>query len=496
MFTVGLIFLVLFPICSGLICALFKRPRTILISSFISVLIVTIVAFYLSLSIFTDQTPAMAKNSWLFLDKLSAFHLPIMTLIFLMSSFFAVGFYEIEISHYKLGVKQIRQHAMLWGGALSAMILVLLSNNLGIMWVGIEATTLLTGFLISLRTTKQSLEAMWKYIIICSVGVGFAFIGTLFTAASIKHLNLAFHDSMMWCVLKDLSSTMNPTFMKAGFLFILVGYGTKVGLAPMHNWLPDAHSQAPSPVSAMFSGFMLNAAMYCIMRYIPLIEGATQGQGWGLELLRIFGLVSIVISAGFIVFQNNVKRLLAYHSVEHLGIIAVGLGLGGAGTFAALYHTFNHSISKAFAFFAAGRLGQVYDTYEIEKIQGAAHVAPIWGTAIFCSILSLIGMAPFAIFMSKLQLLKAMIDQGSYYSLGIFIFGSATVFVSALQHAITMTWGNIDKEEATKIHSKSRAWEYLLVVFCIILLVVAGLYLPDCVIKGINEAAKTIGGGF
>jgi hydrogenase-4 component F len=192
---------------------------------------------------------------------------------------------------------------------------------------------------------------MWKYLLICSVGVGLAFMGTLVVAASATSLNVSAFDALLWTTLRDNASSLDPKALQLGFIFIVVGYGTKAGLAPMHNWLPDAHSQAPGPVSALFSGFMLNAALYCVMRYIPLVEGACGNSRWGLDLLVGFGLLSILVAAAFILFQRDVKRLLAYHSVEHMGIITLGLGLGGLGTFAALFHTLNHSLCKTGAFF-------------------------------------------------------------------------------------------------------------------------------------------------
>ena len=276
--------------------------------------------------------------SWLYLDALSSFNLAVMIAVYVMSSAYAFVYFKEERRASHLSLRQARQFAGLWCGAFSSMTLALISNNLGIMWVGIEATTLLTAFLICIHSTRQSLEAMWKYLLICSVGVAFAFLGTLLAAASSRTVpGLDMHQALLWTRLRDHATMLNPALIKAAFIFLVVGYGTKAGLAPMHNWLPDAHSQAPSPVSALFSGFMLNAALYCIMRYLPIVETATGHRGWATTLLAFLGVFSIGIGAAFIVFQHDVKRLLAYCSVEHIGIIALGLGLGGFGVFAALF---------------------------------------------------------------------------------------------------------------------------------------------------------------
>ena len=259
------------------------------------------------------------------------------------------------------------------------MILVLVSNNLGIMWVGIEATTLLTAFLICIPVSPTSLEAMWKYLIMCSVGVAFAFIGTLLVGAAAAPAQLPPSETLLWTRLQACAGLLDPRLLKAGFLFLMVGYGTKAGLAPMHNWLPDAHSQAPAPVSAVFSGILLNAALYCILRYVPILEAATGHSGWSREILTLFGLVSILVASAFILFQHDAKRMLAYSSVEHLGIITLGMGIGGLGTLAALFHMLNHSLTKTVAFFTAGRLGQLYGSNDMTRMTGALRIIPALG---------------------------------------------------------------------------------------------------------------------
>src|SRR5262249_22530031 len=269
-----------------------------------------------------------------------------------------------------------RRFGALWLGAEAAMLLVLISDNLGVMWVGMEATTLLTAFLISLHPSGLSLEAMWKYLIICSIGIAFAFMGTLLAAAAIRSGSAA-AEALFWTRFAAADTTLDPTLMKFAFLFVLVGYGTKAGLAPIHSWLPDAHSQAPAPVSAMFSGFLLNTALYCIMRFVPPAQHAL-GSGFASGLLVGFGMLSIMVAAGCIGFHRAAKRLLAYHSVEHMGIIALGYGLGPLGAFAALFHTLNHSVCKSLAFFAIGRLGQRFGSHDMHRIAGGLRADRLW----------------------------------------------------------------------------------------------------------------------
>src|SRR5712692_5336242 len=382
-----------------------------------------------------------AADEWFYIDAFSAFHIAVLALVFLLSSAFAGVYFTSEADDGAFTLAIARRFGALWLGSLAAMMLVLASNNIGIMWVGMEATTLLSAFLISLHPSRLSLEAMWKYLIICSVGIAFAFIGTIFAAASIQSAGGVPADALFWIKLSSADVKLDPTLMRFAFIFILVGYGTKTGLAPIHSWLPDAHSQAPTPVSAMFSGFLLNTALYCIMRFVPPTRHAL-GADFADGLLIFFGTLSILVAAGFIVFQSDAKRLLAYHSVEHLGIITLGFGLGPLGTFAALFHTLNHSVCKSLAFFAVGRLGQEFGSHEMHVLSGALRADRLWGIALLGSVLALIGVAPFSVFMSEYQLLRAAAGAGKWLVLVLFLAASSVVFLSALRHLIDMAYGD------------------------------------------------------
>jgi hydrogenase-4 component F len=269
-----------------------------------------------------------------------------------------------------------------------------------------------------------------------------------------------------------------------------VGYGTKAGLAPMHTWLPDAHSQAPAPVSAIFSGVMLNTALYCLMRYIPVVEAATGAQGYCLQLLSLFGLVSMLVAAAFILFQRDVKRLLAYSSVEHLGIITVALSLGGLGTVAAMFHTLNHSLCKPLTFFCAGRLGQMYGTHDMRQMPGALRHSPLWGTGLLLGLLALIGVVPFAIFMSELQMVKAAADYQAIAVLVTFLLAAGVVFIGAFGHATSMAWGS---PPAAAQRQPARLLDALLVIVPLALLLLLGLWMPPPLLDVFEQAAAVIG---
>jgi len=432
---------------------------------------------------------ATGPAGWFFIDALSAFHLGLLFLVSAMSALFAWVYFVAEIRENQLTLRQARLFSCLFSEAVATMVLTLISNNLGIMWVGIEATTLVTAFLIYIHPSRKSLEAMWKYILLCSVGVAFAFMGTLLTAASAQGLPVPSHEAMLWTTLRDNARLLNPALLKTAFIFILVGYGTKAGLAPLHNWLPDAHSQAPSPVSALFSGFMLNAALYCIMRFLPITAIALGGPEWTSGLLKIFGLVSVCVAAAFIIFQHDLKRMLAFCSVEHMGIIALGLGLGGWGVFAALFHALNHSVAKSLSFFSAGRLGQIYGTHDMRNIRSSLAIQPTWAMGLFVSLLSLIGIAPFALFMSEFLIVKTAVQKGAFYSLTIFLLGAGVIFIGMLGRAIPLFFG---RPEAHQRPVTAGKLEFLLVSVPLVALLLLGITMPPFLKEALLQASNVL----
>jgi hydrogenase-4 component F len=471
----------------AIVCLLLRRPRQILAAS----VLISAVELGLAVVLWTSVLgggPATAAEEWFYVDLFSAFHLVVLTLVFLLCSVFAGVFFANEAGGHAFGRPVARRFGALWLGSLAAMALVLVSNNIGIMWVGMEATTLLSAFLISLYPTRLSLEAMWKYLLICSVGIAFAFIGTIFAAASIQSGGVQ-TEALFWTRLAAPDAHLDPTLIKFAFLFILVGYGTKAGLAPIHSWLPDAHSQAPAPVSAMFSGFLLNAALYCIMRFVPAVRNAVGG-GFADGLLVFFGASSILVAAGFIVFQRDAKRFLAYSSVEHIGIISLGFGLGPLGIFAALFHMLNHSMAKSLAFFAVGRLGQQFGSHDMAILSGALRHDRLWGMALLGSILALIGAAPLAIFMSEYQLLRAAAGAQAWVVLALFLAAGSVVFISALRHVIDMGFG--DPKFAAASH-RAGLQSLVVVVPALAILLFLGLWLPAWLSEAIVRAAAVIG---
>ena len=485
----SLIAMLLLPVAGAVLSLVLNRPRDVLASIVAVALIELVLAVDLWVGVLTGSGFVTGADEWFYVDAFSAFHIVVLTLVFALSSAFAAIYFTSEIAEHRFGRAVARRFGALWLGAEAAMLLVLMSHNLGVMWVGMEATTLLTAFLISLHPTSLSLEAMWKYLIICSIGIAFAFMGTLLAAASIRSNNAA-ASALFWTHIAAPDTRLDPTLMKFAFVFALVGYGTKAGLAPIHSWLPDAHSQAPAPVSAMFSGFLLNTALYCIMRFVPPAQHAL-GADFANGLLIGFGVLSILVAAGFIVFQRDAKRLLAYHSVEHMGIIALGYGLGPLGAIAALFHTLNHSVCKSLAFFAVGRLGQRFGSHDMHRIAGALRADRVWGVALLVSLLALIGVAPFSIFMSEYQLLRAAVGAGAWLALVLFLAASGVVFVAALRHLIDMAYGPAG--DGAMLPHDGRLGVPIVAVAAGLLLLL-GLWMPLPLLDALGRAAAVVGG--
>lgn len=410
-------------------------------------------------------------------DSFSVWHLVLLTTaVFLPSTLYAYRYFEKGAS---IDLSYAKRFGLLWLGALAAMSLALVTGNIGIMWVAIEASTLFTAFLIFRNGNAASVEAMWKYIMMCSVGVALAFIGTLLMAAAGQQAGLEGGENLLIHKIYEVRALLKPNLALTAFIFILIGYGTKAGLAPMHNWLPDAHSQAPGPVSAMFSGFLLNTALYCILRFLPIVADEQVAGVKAQVLLMVFAILSIVIASIFIFFQKDAKRMLAYCSVEHMGIIAFAYSLGPIGAAAGLFHTLNHSLAKTASFFSAASLGKKLHTNALSAFTGALRQYPLYALGFAGSMLALIGVAPFSIFISEFMLVSAAAEASQYLALGLFLAATSVVFLVMLKHSIAIVWGKSQAVETQhRITLKSAGIESLIILLPLLILAVLGIWKP------------------
>jgi hydrogenase-4 component F len=370
------------------------------------------------------------------------------------------------------------------------MLLALATDELGLMWVAVEGTTLASVFLVSLERTRASLEASYKYLLICSVGIAIAFLGTVLVYfADVQQFGGEPY-ALRWTTLVRLAPALPARVVELAFVFLLVGYGTKAGLAPMHTWLPDAHSEAPAPVSALMSGVLLSVGLYAILRFKPVVDVAA-GPGFARRLLLALGLLSLGVAAAFLWASRNYKRMLAYSSVEHLGLVCLGLGFGGPwGTIGAVLHIANHALAKSVLFLLAGRIRQAYHSTEIAAVRGLARAMPVTGRSFLLTLLALLGLPPFGLFVSEVLILGAGIQAG-YTGLTALALGLLVIaFAGLLRAAHRMLY----TASETSVPAEPTGWAAVLPVgVALALLVVSGLAWPPALVAALERVRAVVG---
>ena len=468
------------PLVTAFLVFFTRTRRQMEFISTAGILALFAVACYLVYDVITNGN--IQYSIW-YMDSLSAYMLFIITFIGLMAAIYSIPYIGHEVKEKELTVDRAKYYYVLFHIFMFTMLMVVISNNLGIMWVAIEATTLVSAFLVGFNENDTAVEAAWKYLIICSVGITLALFGTILAYASSISLLGESSDALNWTTLMASAAHLDPTLLKISFILIMVGYGTKVGLAPMHTWLPDAHSQAPTPVSALLSGVLLNCAMYGILRYHMIVSVTVPG--FSSTLLLIFGLVSMAVAAAFIIVARDFKRLLAYSSIEHMGIIAFGFGIGGfLGVFGALLQMLNHALTKCLMFFGAGNLLQKFKTREISQIRGVSSLMPITAVLFIAGAMAITGSPPFSIFLSEVTILTGGLSAANYLAVGIYIFLLAVIFAAFMYHVSKMMFGEptegVPKGELE--HSRFLPMGILLVVI-LVMGVVIPTQLHDLLVK-------------
>jgi len=377
--------------------------------------------------------PMSALGGVLRADALSAFMVIVIGVIATLSTWQGVRYLGAEIAAGRCTRRHAALYSVLVQAFVATMLLAVLAANLGVLWVAIEATTVVTTFLVGHRRTRSSLEASWKYIVICSVGIAIAFLGTVLVYLASLHVGHGPHP-LDWTSLVAQSHQLNPGVMRLAFALIVIGYGTKVGLVPMHSWLPDAHSQAPAPVSALMSGVLLTVAFYAIMRFKVIADGAL-GPTFPRTLLVIVGLLSLLVAASLLLTQRDYKRMLAYHSVEHMGLIALGAAAGSPLAIAAvLLHILGHGLAKGVLFLASGEILLTEGTSEIERVPALLSRRPVLGGIFGFGLFALLGFPPFSLFVSELNMLRAEFQVGLGWAAAVSLVCMAVIFAAVMSH--------------------------------------------------------------
>ena len=369
------------------------------------------------------------------------------------------------------------------------MIVSVITNNLILMWVAIEATTLSSAFLVGTYKQKTSLEAAWKYIIICSVGVAFGLYGTLLTFANANGVLADPSQAIFWSAVNQQATGLNPMLMYIAFAFVLIGFGTKCGLFPMHTWLSDAHSEAPSPVSAILSAVLLNCAMLVVLRYYTLVSKAV-GAEFPQTLMLIFGLLSVLVAALFIIVQFDIKRMLAYSSIENMGLISFAFGLGGPiGVFAGLLHTINHSLAKTLLFCASGNILLKYKTRDMNQVRGLWRVAPVSAVLFAGGALALGGIPPFNVFVSEFSVVVAGITAGKTWLVILCLILLTIVLAGlALMLLKTVLGKQPDNVEAGEVSKVSLAAMAIL----LLLMFIMGIHIAEPILQLLKSAVGIV----
>lgn len=464
---------------AALLTLLMKNLRAIELISVSAAAAVFIAALKIALG--ASAPRASNPDGFFSIDALGAIIALTIAVVGLAAAVYSVFYLRVEMAKGIIGFHRVRQYFILFNLFLLAMLFAVMVNNPILMWIAIESTTLSTVFLISFYDKPTALEAAWKYLIINSTGLLLGFFGTLLYFTPLGEA--AGQGLTGWETLAAHAAHLDPMIAKIAFVFVLIGYGTKVGLAPMHTWLPDAHSKAPAPISALLSGVLLNIALYAVLRFKLLTDAVTGGAFTG-KLLLAFGLFSIIISALIMLTLQNYKRLLAYSSIENMGIAALGFGVGGAGVFAAILHIIYHALVKPALFFLAGNIFLKYSSTKISRISGVISALPITAVLFLAGFLAVTGTPPFGIFFTKIYVLFACMTM---YPLAGFIAiaAFALLFIDFLKQAMAMIFGEKPAEMPMGEISPP-LWAIPLALLATVLLL--SFYLPEFLLELITQA--------
>ena len=430
--------------------------------------------------------PMLLWHEQFFIDPFNVFLVALTAFVGFTTALFSRPYMRIEEHKGRITPRRLRLYHSMYQLFMAAMLLALLTNNMGLLWVAMEAATLSTVLLVSLYRTRASLEAAWKYFILCGVGIAQALFGTILLYFAAEGLlggeGMA---ALLWTRLDAVKGQLEPTVLALAFVFLLVGYGTKVGLAPLHNWLPDAHAEGPTPVSAVLSGLLLNVALYAVIRCKVLVEGSIRYLPG--RMLMGFGLLSAILAAFFLWRQRDIKRLFAYSSIEHMGIVTFAFGMGGpVANFAALLHMTVHSLTKSAIFFAAGHASQTAGTQRIDGIRGLLVMSPTIGWGLMLGALAILGLPPFGVFASEFLILTtAMRDHP--WATPILLAALGVAFAAIFGRVQPMVFGETEGRPLS--HSPA-----LLPVFAhLAIVLMLGVYMPPALAEWYRLAARLIG---
>jgi hydrogenase-4 component F len=441
----------------------------------------------MALNVF-EHGPQMSSGKLFYIDAFNVYLVALTAFVGFTTSIFSGRYMRHEVERGRLTDARMRLYHSMYQGFLFAMLLALSTNNLGVLWVAMEAATLTTVLLVSLYRTPESIEAAWKYFVLCGVGIAQALFGTVLVYfAAEQKLGAGREDTLLWTVLHGAAASLDPTVLSLAFVFLLVGYGTKVGLVPLHNWLPDAHSEGPTPMSAILSGLLLNVALYALVRLKMLVDASLQTQLAGF-LMMGFGLLSFMVAGLFLHRQHDIKRMFSYSSIEHMGLMTYAFGLGGPlATFGALLHMTVHSLTKSAIFITVGHASQLAGTQRIDRIRGLIRTQPAIGWGLLVGTVAIAGFPPFGVFTSEFLLLTATMKSWPWLAVPLLV-GFGVAFAGLFRHLQPMVYGEPPAGQQP-VHANM-----LPVMVHLVLVLWLGLSIPGFLARWFEQATLLISG--
>jgi hydrogenase-4 component F len=476
-----------FPLLGGVILALTGNRRNAPEINALFSFLTFFAAAVLTARIVAEGPIMVGGEGYFFIDSFNVFLVTLTAFVGFTTALFSRPYMRIEQEHGRLNIKRLRLYHASYQMFIGAMLLALTTNNMGILWVSMEAATLATVLLVSLYRTPASLEAAWKYFILCGVGIAQALFGTILLYFAAEKVLGAGGTALLWTHLNDVKEHLEPTVLQLAFVFLLVGYGTKVGLAPLHNWLPDAHAEGPTPISAVLSGLLLNVALYAVMRCKVLVDGAL-GTNLAGGLMMGFGLLSVVVAAFLIKRQSDVKRMFAYSSIEHMGLITFTFGMGGAvASFAGLLHMTMHSLTKSAIFYTVGHATQKAGTQSMDDIRGLIRTNPTIGWGLMLGTVAILGMPPFGVFASEFLIITTAMHEHPWAT-PILLVSLGVAFASMFGKVQPMVFGETDLPRLPHQPALAPVFVHLALVLMM------GLFIPPYLADWYRQAAKLLGG--
>jgi hydrogenase-4 component F len=443
----------------------------------------TLLTFFAALSLLVERPTA---TGYLFVDDLNVVFVVLGTFVGFTTSAFSASYIAHELDIGRLTPAYLRFYHAMYQALMFAMNLALLANNIGLMWVAIELATLTTVLMVGIYRTHEALEAAWKYFILGSVGIALALFGTILVYMAARPVIGEGHDAMVWTSLVDRAKDFSPDMLNVAFVFLMLGYGTKVGLAPLHAWLPDAHAEGPTPISAVLSGLLLNVALYAVLRFKMLLAANPAAVAPG-PLMVTLGLVSLIF-AGFMLYRRrDIKRMFAYSSIEHMGLITFAFGMGGPlANFAGLLHMTMHSLTKSAIFFAVGHISQVKRTQKLADIRGLTESHPLLGWGLVLGVVAIAGLPPLGIFMSEFLIVSSTFAREPLLAIPL-VLGLLVAFGALLLRLSETAFGKPIGSTAPVEASYAPLFAHLSLVLA------AGIYLPAPLVTWFQNVARLLG---